>query len=167
MFSFYDLVTAVIASELRRRQVSVNSIREARHWLASELHQDWPLAHAAGLNQLASVGRSVYYGAGKDWLDAGQGGQISFYEVVSPVLRRLQFDAEGMATLWRPADGVLVDPAVQAGAPCVEGTRIATHFLAGLEAIGEDVGDIAEDYDLDPGLVTQALRYEHEHQLAA
>jgi uncharacterized protein (DUF433 family) len=167
LFSFYDLVTAVVTSQLRTRGVRLEQIRDARRWLATELQQEWPLAHAAGLDRLASAGRSVYYGQGESWLDVSQGGQEAFWEVVSPLLQMLEFDAHGLAMLWRPAEGVVVNPGIQAGAPCVEGTRVATHFLAELEAIGEDVENIAEDYDLDPLLVSRALQYEHAHPIAA
>lgn len=167
LFAFPDLVTAVVVAELRGRDVRLDRIRHARHYLATKVESDWPLAHFAALNELATSGASVYVGSKRDWLDASEGGQMAFYEVASPLMRRLEFGRDGLATLWRPVDGIVVNPAIQAGAPCVEGTRISTEFLAELEFVGEEPEDIAHDYDLDIALVSQALRYEHEHRTAA
>lgn len=160
LFSFYDLVTAVVIAELRRRDAPLRRIAIARDYLARELDVQWPLAHAAGLDRLASVGRNVYYGEPGDWVDASEGGQIAIQEVVEPLVQRLGFDAVGMASEWRPASGVVVNPRIQAGAPCVEGTRVSTQFLAELVDAGEDPIDIAADYALPIGVVQQALQYE-------
>jgi uncharacterized protein (DUF433 family) len=160
LMSFYDLVTAVVVAELRQRGVPLHNIREARRHLGQRFPMDWPLAHVAGLNRLASVGRDVYVAEGNEWLDAGRGGQAAFKAVVTPLLKRLEFDTDGMAAIWRPARGVVVNPRVQAGAPCVEGTRLSTEFLADLAEAGEDPGDIARDYDIKPGVLTRALAYE-------
>jgi uncharacterized protein (DUF433 family) len=112
------------------------------------------------LAALAVAGRDVYVGEGDDWLDAGRDGQLPFDEVIRPLLDRLQFGSDQLATAWRPVDGVLVNPAIQAGAPCLQGTRITTHHLAALVLVGESPEDIAADYDLDLVNVVDALAYE-------
>lgn len=161
VFSFFDLVSAAVVAELRRRGVPLEAVRDARQWLHAELDVPWPLAHAVGLEKLASAGRSVYFLSDCGWLDAGQGGQLPFKTVVDPLIRHLQFDqATAMAIRWRPMDGVVLDPAVQAGAPCVSGTRLTTELVAGLVAAGDDADDIADEYDVDVDLVRQALAYE-------
>jgi uncharacterized protein (DUF433 family) len=161
VFSFYDLISAAVAAEMRRRQVPLHVVRDARKWLYNEFKVPWPLAHAAGLQKLATVGRSVYFLEGAEWLDAGLGGQRPFDAVVQPLIKHLQFDdSSSMAIRWRPADGVVLDPAVQAGAPCLADTRLTTELVAELVASGEDVEDIAGDYDVGAKLVRRALRYE-------
>jgi uncharacterized protein (DUF433 family) len=160
LLSFYDLVTAHVVAEFRGRGVPLFKLRDARHMLARHFELDWPLAHAAGLRRLASSGSDVYVLL-EEWVDAGRGGQRAFQEIVGPLLRHLDFDAESMATTWRPVRGVLLDPAVQAGAPCLEGTRIATELVAELVEAGEDVEDVADDYGVDPALVRAAVEFEH------
>jgi uncharacterized protein (DUF433 family) len=161
LLSFYDLVTAFVTSELRGRDVPLPKIRDARRYLASRYDVAWPLAHAASLKLLASVGKDVYFDAGSHWVDASQGGQGAFQEIVVPLVQRLEFDDDsGMASLWHPAPGVLVNPRVQAGAPCVDGTRVSTELLADLAAAGEAPDDIARDYALDPAVVHEALAFE-------
>ena len=161
LLSFYDLVTAFVVAALRRRGVPLPKVRDARHMLAGHFGVDWPLAHQPVLDGLATSGSDVYVLLG-DWIDASRGGQPAIPEVVGPLLQLLDFDAEGMASLWRPVPQVVVNPSVQAGAPCVKGTRIATRFLAELADTGESIEDIADDYDLDVDVVRAALDFERD-----
>jgi uncharacterized protein (DUF433 family) len=75
-------------------------------------------------------------------------------------LRRLEYGGDKMAALWRPHDRVTLNPRVQAGTPCIERTRVATSHLAALAKAGEDVQDIASDYELDLDDVLNALDWE-------
>ena len=65
-----------------------------------------------------------------------------------------------MAHLWRPLDFVTATPAVQAGTPCVEATRVPTTTIDGLVRVGEDIEDIAFDLDLEIEQIEAALRFE-------
>lgn len=160
LFSFYDLITAVVTAELRSRSVALSTVRDARQFLSVRFEVKWPLAHAQGLDRLATVGKDVYFEDEGSWLDIGKGGQAAFNAVVAPLIRRLEFDSEGMAAMWRPVEGVLLNPQVQAGAPCLEGTRLSTEFVLGLVQAGEAIEDIADDYDLTEKTIRQALDYE-------
>lgn len=160
LFSFYDLVTAVVTSEFRDRDVPLGKVRDARRFLSKRLEVEWPFAHVDGLKSLATVGRDIYFEDGTTWVDASKGGQAAFEAVVAPLIRRLEFDSEGMAAKWRPVEGVLLNPQIQAGAPCVDGTRLSTHFVLSLVEAGEAVEDVADDYDLPPEAVRRALAYE-------
>jgi uncharacterized protein (DUF433 family) len=173
LLSFYDLVTAAVTAELRRREVPLVKIRDARHYLAEDYGLAWPLASAAALGDLASVGTDVYVrsrrkqvapgvrevAAGR-WVDASRGGQEAFPSIIRPLLRRIEFDEDRMAERWLPAKGVVIDPRIQAGAPCIAGTRLTTELVADLVAEGDDPADVARDYDVTPAAVDAALAYE-------
>lgn len=161
LFSFHDLITANVVADLRRRGVPLMFIRDARSYLQDDLNGiAWPLAHAAGIRSLATVGRNIYYKKHDTWLDASAGGQLPFAEVTEPLLDHLQFDEDDMAQIWRPVDGIVLDPRVQAGAPCLEGTRLTTQFIAELVEAGDDPADVADDFNVEVSLVGQALQYE-------
>jgi uncharacterized protein (DUF433 family) len=171
LFSFWDLVTARVVGGLLDKGVPLVNIRDAREHLAQRVETQWPLAHFGGLSRLANVGRNVYFDDGPDgapdWLDATLGGQAPLALVITPMLERLEFDDAGLALSWRPRDGVVLRPAVQAGTPCVEGTRIATRLLADLFQQGERVRDLADDYELSIDLVRRAIKYETDLTNAA
>lgn len=162
LFTFWDLITARTTATMLSRGVTLVNLRAARDHLAVRVATDWPLAHFAVLDRLANVGRNVYYdpdGLG-EWLDATLGGQAPIATVVAPLLQRLEFDDGGLASSWSPTDGIVLRPTVQAGAPCVAGTRVSTAMLADLADQGETVDDLADDYELDPELVRRAIDYE-------
>lgn len=162
MFSFYDLMTAQVTAQLRRRDVPLSKIKDSREYLAKEYATDWPFAHAEALAKLASAGTDVYEQREGDIIDAAKGGQLAFALIVGPLLRSIEFDAAEMAVLWRPRERVLIAPTVQAGAPCVDGTRVTTQVLRDLAASGEDTAVLADDFGLSLADVEAALAYEHE-----
>lgn len=162
MFSFYDLMTAHVTAQLRRRDVPLSKIKDSREYLAKEYDTDWPLAHAEALKRLASAGSDVYERREGDIVDAAKGGQLAFALIVGPLLQSLEFDAAEMAMRWRPRDGVLIAPTVQAGAPCVDGTRVTTQVLEALAMRDEAPAVLADDFGLSLAAVQAALAYEQE-----
>lgn len=162
LFTFWDLITVRATAGLLDRGVPLANVRDAREHLAGRVDSPWPLAHFAVLERIANVGRNVYVQSEVDgeWLDATLGGQESLDVVVAPLLQRLTFDQDGLAASWSPRDGIVLRPTVQAGSPCVEGTRIASALLADLHQQGETVEDLADDYELTPKLVKRAIEYE-------
>ncbi len=62
-----------------------------------------------------------------------------------------------------PTGRIISDPAIQAGLPCVRGTRVTVDALAGLRERGFSVEDILEDYpDLTADDVLAAWAYDDE-----
>ncbi len=161
LFSFHDLISLLVVKELWDRKVTTDEIRAGEDFLAQELNTERPLAH----RDLATVGRQFFVKL-DSWYDAGKGGQGAFETVIAPMLRPIEYDADLMASIWRPWDHVSINPQVQAGTPCVEATRITTAVLAAM-AEGADLRDVADDFDLDLAEVNAAVDYERELSAAA
>jgi uncharacterized protein (DUF433 family) len=155
LYSFLDLISLWVVSELIERGVPKVEIRNGASYLAKELGTTYPLAHKA----LATVGGAVF-GRFGDWVDVGKSGQLAFQDIIEAYLRPVEYGRDGLAMIWRPAEGVSINPRVQAGSPCVEGTRIPTAVLAALVAENEDQDDIAADYELSIAQVKAALTFE-------
>jgi uncharacterized protein (DUF433 family) len=158
-FDFEDLVSLLIIAQLWRRNVPTSEIRTGIEALALELGVDRPLAHVEARERLATAGKAFFANIG-EWADAGKGFQLAFQPMIEPVLRPLEYDTTGMAHLWRPIEQVTATPAVQAGSPCVESTRVPTSTLKGLVDVGESLEDIAFDLDLLIEQIEAALRFE-------
>lgn len=158
-FDFEDLVSLLVLSELWRRQVPTKEIRRGIEVLAKELDVPRPLAHIEAPKRLATVGKAFFANIG-EWADAGRGFQLAFQPMIEPELRPLEYDTEGMANLWRPIRFVTATPVVQAGAPCIEATRVPTSTIEGLARVGEEIDEIAFDLDLAIEQVEGALRFE-------
>lgn len=156
LFSFWDLLSLRVIAELSSRGVPRNQIATGARYLADELGTDRPFAHQG----LATVGRGFF--ADVDcWVDVGLGGQQAFQVVVEPLLKPITFDESGMAAIWRPYTSVWINPKVQAGSPCVDGTRIPTATLAQLHVAGLEFEDLSDDYQLSLQQVEAAIRYEN------
>ena len=165
-FSFWDLISLRVVAELFVRRVPRAQIAIGARHLATRLGTNRPFAH----EHLATVGSGFFAEIGGTWEDAGLSGQQAFSHMVEPLLKPLVFNDDHMAAIWRPAEGVWVNPAVQAGAPCIDGTRVPTRLVAGLTRNdegkeSEHLADVCDDYRLTPEQVQQAVDY--ELQLAA
>lgn len=160
LFSFWDLLSLRVFAELTRRGVPRDHIARGAEYLAETLDTDRPFAHKA----LATVGVGFFAEVAGDWEDAGLRGQLAFQNMIQPLLQPITFDDSDMASIWRPHEGVWINPAVQAGAPCVDGTRIPTHLLAGLldstNLDEDDLAELCDDYRLTTEQVRTALDYE-------
>ena len=162
LFSFWDLLSLRVIAELAKRRVPRDQIARGAKHLAEILGTDRPLAHKG----LATVGAGFFADVAGDWQDAGMGGQLAFQNMVKPLLKPITFNDSNMASIWRPHPGVWINPAVQAGTPCVEGTRVPTHLLAGVLDPGEpDEGHFIEVCD-DHRLTTEQVRTALDYELA-
>ncbi len=155
IISFLDLISLWVISELIRRGVPRREITAGGEYVAGNVGTNYPFAH----QDLATVGAG-FFGKFKEWVDVGKGGQGSFPVVIKELLNPIEFGSDLHASIWRPTKGVWLNPRVQAGAPCIDGTRVPTRLVADLEAVGDHIEDIADDLSLDINQVRAALQYE-------
>lgn len=159
-FSFADLVAFRVALLVRDSHVSDRHLRRGVDTLRRRVGSGQPLADQEIISRLATSGDSFLLRLPSDeFEDIGQGGQGVFANAVELYLTNIAFDNQGTPTRWQPAEGVIIDPAIQAGAPCVAGTRIPTATIAGL-LIEEYPEEIAADFDLSVEAVLLAEKFE-------
>lgn len=158
-FSFIDLVSLAVAGQLWTRRVAEDDIRRGVTFLQQLSNHDKPLAYRDVVETLATSGRAFIANVEDGWYDVGKGGQGAFNEIVRIYLKRFSFDDVGVARLWRPAQHVLLDPRIQAGAPCIEGTRIPTETVAAMTEV-DSAELVAEDLGLSLDEVRAAARFE-------
>ena len=165
LFSFWDLMSLRVIAELLDRGVRRDHILHGAAHLARSLGTNRPFAHES----LATVGAGFFAEVepGVGWENVGQGGQLAFQAVVVPLLELIEFNDDGMAAIWRPRAGVWINPAVQAGEPCVDGTRVPTGLIARILATGEgevpsedEIADVSGDYRIAVVQVQAALEFE-------
>jgi len=153
LFSFLDLVSLYVISELLRRKVPRGEVYRGGLFLAESLGTDRPFAHQA----FADVSQ---------WLDVGKGGQTAFEEMVTPILRPITYE-RSLAARWHPYPHIVVDPRLQAGTPVIEGTRVPTSTVLRYISSGEDPEEVADDLGLRPDQVLAARDFERQLDQAA
>jgi uncharacterized protein (DUF433 family) len=158
-FSFVDLVTMSVVVELRSRGVADRAIRHGVAALQVEYHLEQPLAHRAVLEAVGTSGRSFVARLSDGWVDIGEGRQGAFDEVIAIYFTALSYDALGVADSWHPSQHVSLDPRIQAGAPCISGTRIPTATIAALLE-SESADELATEYGLTVVQVEAAEAFE-------
>ena len=159
-FSFSDLVAFRVALLVRDKHISDRHLRKGVDTLRNRSGLSQPLADQEVIAQLATSGESFLLRLpNKEFEDIGQGGQGVFANAAELYLSNIAFDDHGTPSRWIPAEGVVIDPAIQAGAPCIAGTRIPTATVAGL-LIEVDAEDIAADFDLSIEAVLLAEKFE-------
>lgn len=159
MFSFEDLVALRVAMLVKDRGVSDPHLRRGVETLRKSTGIERPLAVRGVINSLAVSGRAFLSDWSGKFEDVGQGGQGVFDEIVRIQIARIEFDPKGEPDRWVPWNGVVIDPAIQAGAPCIAGTRVLTATIAGLAA-GNDPEELALDFNVSPEAIRAAVEFE-------
>jgi uncharacterized protein (DUF433 family) len=158
-FSFVDLVSLAVVSKLWKRHVSEVDLRLGVAYLREQTGYDKPLAHRSLVDLLATSGSALLVDLDGGWYDLGKRGHGAFEEVVRIYLKEVSYDDVGVAHLWRPAPMILLDPRVQAGSACVEGTRVPTQTIADMTET-DSPQDVADELDLTVEQVRAAVDFE-------
>lgn len=162
--SYMQLVEVAFVASFRRIGLKMSTIRKTRNFLAESFRSDFPFAHQRLITDGTHIMLDLKDVDPDPNLDllimADAAGQGAWPSVISD--RFLQFEyQEGLAIRWWPRGldfPVVIDPRISFGAPSVQG--VPTWVLKGRLTAGETVDQIAEDFELSPELVTQALLFE-------
>jgi uncharacterized protein (DUF433 family) len=176
--SFRNLVEAHVLRGLRRRKdFSLPEIRRIVTGLARELHVERPLCHP----DLRITGDRILFEHEGLLIEADPLGQVVFREAFKAHLERIDFEHDIAVTLYpfvRVHEGppeprepkiVRIDPRIQYGRPFIA-QSIRTEVIGTRFEAGEEIRELAEDYDCPPEQIAEAIRYElgarHFHEAA-
>lgn len=133
VLDFYDLISLWVISQLRKEGVPQKAIRTGREYLSQKLSTPYPFVHHEGI---AALGKSVF--------------------------GKMEFGDDLIVKAWHPYPGVKVDPNIQSGQPCLEGTRVPALMISDLvkKSSEEEWYElIASDYELQVDQVKAAVEY--------
>ncbi len=159
-YSFLDLISLLVVRDLVNLGLPLRAIRNAEAHLRERLGVERPFASI----NLTTDRVDIFYEAAPTVVDqltaANRGGQEVLVPAIRRALRGVRYDA-GVAASWSPTRGIVLDPTIQFGEPCVSNTRITTTQLAEL-ARYETPNDLARLYRLKWESVREALEFEDE-----
>lgn len=156
-FSFHDLVSVAVIAVLRQRKVSPSGVRTTIAYLQEKFDTPRPFAHRDVVRELHTAGSSVLWTPN---VDVSKGGQLTFIETVTNYLKPIEYGSNRLARLWRPERQIVLDPEIQVGRPCIEGTRVTTEVVASRFLQGESRGDISDDLQITIQQVSYATKFE-------
>lgn len=159
LLNFPELISLRVIAALRKAGISLAAIHEAQHWLQTRTGHAHPFA-----TETLWLGRGEIF---VDWSErliaTTRHGQMAFDFLRSSVMpvHGLAFDEKTQtACTWTPLDSVLLDPGIQFGAPCIQGTRIPTRTISGMVAAGESRAWVARDFAISMEKVEAACAWD-------
>ena len=160
--TFPDLVSLRLISVLRAHGISSAELRRTHTRLQEARGWTHPFAMEpiwiSGLGiYIREHGIPVKLDRNSNWQSA-----LDFLDLFAGPVHRLAFDQDEQASAWEPEDGIVLDPRVSLGEPCLRGSRIATQTLWALHAAGDSTERIAEAYGVPVERVEAALGWERQ-----
>lgn len=180
LVSFRNLVEMHVLSAVRRKHgVSMPRVRAAVDWLRRETDTEHPLSDIS----LETDGDGLYIRTFGALLDASREGQVAIEKVIREHLQRIDRSAQGIPIRLFPfrkvaqrgeqvvvEEGpkvIVIDPRVQFGRPCIEGTGTPTAIVFDRYSAGESPAALARDYDCPRSMIDEAILYEKARRRAA
>lgn len=165
VISFEDLIRLRMIALFRARGFRYRTIREAEEYARSLTGARQPF-----VTEELWTGFSAVLLKFTDRLVAiSRQGQLALphlQECLEPANHGLVFDRDGVAERWSTAPGIMVDPGVQFGAPCLQGTRIETATLWSMHSAGDSRESLARAFAIPIDGVEAALDWERILTLA-
>ncbi|MYK68949.1 MAG: DUF433 domain-containing protein, partial [Gammaproteobacteria bacterium] len=159
LIGFEDLISLRVVLALRAARVKWSRIDRAETWLRTNTGARRPFATEA----LWTGQGHVFARLREQLLSPSASGQLAFdilHDYLFPV-HGLRFDDETrMANSWAPVAGVVLEPDVQFGSPCLKGTRIPTRTVAGMVEAGDSPEWVASAYRISREEVQAACDWE-------
>ncbi len=157
--SFEDLISMRVIVVLRNAGVSWSSIDQAQRWLREKTGMQWPFA-----TEVLWTGQGEIFTAWSAGLVAtGRHGQIALsllQEHLLPIKDMTFSKTSQVAISWEPLHGIVLEPQIQFGAPCIKGTRIPTRTLFGMVEAGDSKEWVAKAFGISQEAVQAACDWE-------
>lgn len=166
ILGFRDLVRLRMVVIMRSRGLSLEVIRESEDYARKLTGSPQPFV----TERLWTNSSDVFLKIAEFFIAASKKGQLAMdflEDYLVPVNHGLTFGPEELARVWSPREGILIDPEIQFGAPCISGTRIQTEALWALLQSGESVETLAEMYKVDQKKIEAAIDWEETLARAA
>ena len=160
VITFSDLVRLRMIALFRSRGIAYKAILAAEDYVRRLRGIPQPFI----TEEMWTARSDVFVRFTNELISASQYGQLAFEELMSeflaPANHGLLFASGGRPVRWQPSPEVLIDPEIQFGAPCIEGTRVETRSLWSLNQAGDSTETLTEAFHLREGQVAHAIVWE-------
>ena len=166
VLNFTDLVRLRMIVIMRSRGLPLSLIRHSEEYARQLTGNSQPFVTEMFWTNLSDIflkWREFLVAASKK----GQLAMDFLEDYLMPVNHGLAFSPDERAEAWVPYEGVLIDPEIQFGAPCIAGTRIQTEAVWAFHEAGEPVQTLAEMYQVDKRRIESAIEWEKTLERAA
>jgi uncharacterized protein (DUF433 family) len=166
LLSFSNLIEAHVLRSLRAvHEVPVKAVRDALTYAERELSIKRLLLRP----ELRAEAGKVFLDRYGQLIEITASGQLAMRQFFDEHLKRIEWDKSSLPVRLYPflsvvsAGGerpIVINPHIAFGRPVVESKGISTSAIVERIDAGESVEDVANDYDLGPSEIEQAILYE-------
>lgn len=162
---FGGVITCRAIALLLSYGIRIGRIQAAHEYLRATTGLDFPFASRGFWVRTKGISEEVCTKLDELVVSADRHGEVPFAELMYERIGDpgdMEFDgSEGeFATTWEPMPGIVINPGVQSGAPCLKGTRTPTYALYGCYVAGDDVDSLAYWFELGVNEVQAAIAWE-------
>ncbi len=165
--SFINLVEAFVLAGIRREHsIPLPKVRRAVAYLRRTFKTNRPLAE----ERFATDGVDLFVEKFGALIGATQDGQLQMREIIRGRLKQVRRDPKGIPekiVLFpargegvRPVGDVVIDPHLSFGRPVLDGFGLRTVIVAERFEAGEQIEELAKEYDVPPEAIENAIRCE-------
>ncbi len=158
VLTFEDLISLLTVRELRRAGVHIETIKHAEANLSRLWGVPKPFAHGRFKTGYGAIITTLQ--ERERPVAVGHAIQEIHYELIERELQNVSYDVDQRASRWQPVRYIVLEPDVQLGQPCIEGTRVTTRTVYQFVAGGESFEELAEDLGIDVERLRAAYEYE-------
>jgi uncharacterized protein (DUF433 family) len=162
--SYLQLIELAVIALIKKSGVKFDEIRRAREYASKELKSDFPFAQhrfkTDGASLLLKVSDFNKTDNRDHLVHAGNTSGQLVWSTVLPLLKNFDYE-NSVAVRWlvnEQRTKIFIDPRVAFGAPHIEG--IPTWVIAEKYKSGDDLNEIAYDYELNFEQIEDALIFE-------
>jgi uncharacterized protein (DUF433 family) len=165
LLSFYNLIEAHVLRALRTEHgVAIKSVRNALRYAERSEKIERLLLRKDLLTDAGKLFLSRY----GQLIELSASGQLAMRKVFEEHLKRVEWDEWQFPVRLYPyvsaeptaSKPIAIDPSIGFGRPVVVRAGVSTRAIADRIDAGETVADLAEDYDLKPEEIEEAVLYE-------
>lgn len=163
--SFANLIEAHVLRVIREiHGVRLDTVRAALDYLSNNLEQEHPLIQKT----FKTDGISLFVDSMDQLVDVGRSGQLAMRETIVHLLTRIEWDENGIASRLFPfiqpegdeSMDLYIDPRISFGRPVIAGRGVPTIAISDLYEAGENIDDLANEYECTTKQITAAIRFE-------
>jgi uncharacterized protein (DUF433 family) len=163
--SFANLVEAHVLRVIRENhQIKLDRVRTALDYLSKDLETDHPLIQ----HRFQTDGVDLFVDSMERLVNVTRSGQLAMKETLKFLLTRIEWDDREIASKLFPfvqAEGdvakiLCIDPRISFGKPTIVGTGIPTGAIVDLYEAGEEIQDIAHEFDCTADQIRAAIQFE-------
>ena len=169
--SFTNLVEAHVLRIIREtHQVKLDKVRKALDYMSQQFNTSHPLA----TKKFQTDGIDLFINQMDKLVNISRSGQLAMRETLKHLLTRVEWNEKDIADRLFPfvqpegdaAKAIYIDPRISFGKPVIAGKGISTAAIVDLYEAGEDIEDIADEFDCTPDQIKAAIQFESLSQAA-